>query len=661
MAGAEICGNKTDDNGNDLADEKDFICYYDPANNYGCAPSKIIWGCSGPDLYWGDTETGTSKYVGNMNGLTMYDITWGYDGKLYGINNGDRILWEINPNTAKVTMAGEFTDYYGINAMTSDAGGNIYIAGISFITGKYGIGKLNIATMQITTVVEFADDRLRSAGDLCFISGRLYLSCQGGKLAVINPGSGTIEVSDMIGAPTEESMGLISMGDGYLYICKLDKIYKLDPSTGKVDATPFFDFHSNQINFSGLSNYAESCNAPECKATLSIITLSDQPYCTGRGVVIKGKGNGIRGDVVYEWISPKGDTVRTNELRATTKGMYYLKYYGLTDFCGAKDSVFLDIAQSPQVDLGNDKILCEGTTIELIPQAGPDNINFSWRDGSTEPIYSVTVPGEYSIEVSNTCGYARDTLIVLGSSVPKVFIGADTAICPGSGITLSNAATKQSWDTYRWPDLSTGIGFTVNSPGIYWLESSNSCGVTKDSVLISFKDSCSCFPFYPAISLGQDLEICHYETANLSNAMHRDGFHYNWVTGSRDQNLKVKEPGIYWVDVSTYCGMLRDSVIINPKLAGCERNVFIPSAFTPNSDGRNDLFRPVIYGSPDSYEFTVYNRWGQLVFFTKDIKKGWDGKWEGAMQHSNVFVWSCRYKFSGESVIVKNGTVALIR
>jgi hypothetical protein len=81
--------------------------------------------------------------------------------------------------------------------------------------------------------------------------------------------------------------------------------------------------------------------------------------------------------------------------------MYYLKYYGVTDFCGAKDSIFLDIRQSPWVDLGKDIILCEGTNIELAPQANPDIINFVWQDRSTLPKYTVATPGEYFVEVSN--------------------------------------------------------------------------------------------------------------------------------------------------------------------------------------------------------------------------------------------------------------------
>ena len=72
------------------------------------------------------------------------------------------------------------------------------------------------------------------------------------------------------------------------------------------------------------------------------------------------------------------------------------------------------------------------------------------------------------------------------------------------------------------------------------------------------------------------------------------------------------------------------------------------------------MFKPMVFGIPDSYEFTIYNRWGQLVFYSKDTRKGWDGRIKGARQKSGVFVWNCRYKFSGEKSVFKKGSVMLI-
>jgi gliding motility-associated-like protein len=91
-------------------------------------------------------------------------------------------------------------------------------------------------------------------------------------------------------------------------------------------------------------------------------------------------------------------------------------------------------------------------------------------------------------------------------------------------------------------------------------------------------------------------------------------------------------------------------------------NIFVPSAFTPNNDGRNDLLKVKAYGIVSLDYFRVYNKWGQLVFSTKDISKGWDGLVNGIMQTTSVFVWMVRAKDEVTSdYIEKKGTVLMIK
>jgi len=88
---------------------------------------------------------------------------------------------------------------------------------------------------------------------------------------------------------------------------------------------------------------------------------------------------------------------------------------------------------------------------------------------------------------------------------------------------------------------------------------------------------------------------------------------------------------------------------------------YIPNAFTPNQDGKNNFFKPFIGGVVKQYQFTVYNRWGQIVFTTKDLRKGWDGNFGGIKQDGNVFVWMCTYQLDGLPAKTEKGTVVLIR
>lgn len=90
-------------------------------------------------------------------------------------------------------------------------------------------------------------------------------------------------------------------------------------------------------------------------------------------------------------------------------------------------------------------------------------------------------------------------------------------------------------------------------------------------------------------------------------------------------------------------------------------DIFVPTGFTPNADGKNDQLRPLVVGITKNYYFSVYNRWGQQVFLTTEIGKGWDGIFQGKAQASGAYVFLAEgTDFNGQKIIRK-GTVVLIR
>jgi gliding motility-associated-like protein len=90
--------------------------------------------------------------------------------------------------------------------------------------------------------------------------------------------------------------------------------------------------------------------------------------------------------------------------------------------------------------------------------------------------------------------------------------------------------------------------------------------------------------------------------------------------------------------------------------------IAVPSAFTPNNDGLNDYLYPLNAYKADKLEFKVYNRYGQLVFETKDWTKKWDGSINGEAQGTGTYVWTLRYinRDTGKNFFLK-GTTVLIR
>ena len=97
--------------------------------------------------------------------------------------------------------------------------------------------------------------------------------------------------------------------------------------------------------------------------------------------------------------------------------------------------------------------------------------------------------------------------------------------------------------------------------------------------------------------------------------------------------------GVYEIclDVSTINGCI-DQICKIVNVTG-ESNIYVPNAFTPNGDGINDIFKPEMYGiSNDGYEFLIFNRWGELIFNTEMKELGWDGRVNGSIVKSDVYV-----------------------
>jgi gliding motility-associated-like protein len=89
--------------------------------------------------------------------------------------------------------------------------------------------------------------------------------------------------------------------------------------------------------------------------------------------------------------------------------------------------------------------------------------------------------------------------------------------------------------------------------------------------------------------------------------------------------------------------------------------LYVPNAFTPNGDGRNDLFFPFPVGVKSLDYFQVYNRWGQLLFSTRTLGEGWDGRNAGNDQPAGVYIWQLRAVMEGDVEVKRQGTVVLIR
>jgi gliding motility-associated-like protein len=125
-------------------------------------------------------------------------------------------------------------------------------------------------------------------------------------------------------------------------------------------------------------------------------------------------------------------------------------------------------------------------------------------------------------------------------------------------------------------------------------------------------------------------------------------------------NIPVLDNGAYEAVVKDQNGCIAtrpfDIILLDDQ---CE--LTMPSGFSPNGDGRNDVFRPALYGNISQYQLQVFNAWGNLVFASNDPEDGWDGALNGRQQTGGTYVWMARYVDYKGTAKVKRGVVTMIR
>jgi gliding motility-associated-like protein len=136
------------------------------------------------------------------------------------------------------------------------------------------------------------------------------------------------------------------------------------------------------------------------------------------------------------------------------------------------------------------------------------------------------------------------------------------------------------------------------------------------------------------------------------------GFGLSDVT-SPNPMVTVTSDITYTVIASTPAGCKGEASVTIKVYEGPQ--IYVPTAFTPNGDGKNDVFKPFPVGISKYNYFRVFNRWGQVIYSTVNFNQGWDGTIGGKMQPTGTYVWMVEGITKENKKITKRGTVVLIR
>lgn len=243
---------------------------------------------------------------------------------------------------------------------------------------------------------------------------------------------------------------------------------------------------------------------------------------------------------------------------------------------------------------------------------------FTWN-GQT-----YTTSGLFTQTLINAAGC--DSIVTLELTIkPKAISLVDTTICQGQEYA----------------------GYTSSGTYMDTLIAANGCDSMITLILTVLRS--------PKPDLGIDKHLCPGDSLVLSPGQYDS---YLWQDSSNQSSFIVKQPGIFTVTVTDACGTGTDEIRITE--SACD--IWFPSAFTPNNDGKNDLFTVLGAVNLQEYHLKVYDRWGQSIFETNDYTKGWKGEKNGKLQSAGVYVWHCRLRKEDSSqTIFFKGTVILIR
>lgn len=318
---------------------------------------------------------------------------------------------------------------------------------------------------------------------------------------------------------------------------------------------------------------------------------------------------------------------------------------------------------------------CEGSTISPInsSQISTGTINgFHWNFGNgtsasqSQPAIVYNSSGNFQVKlaVSSSNGCISDTFstTVRISPLPLAQF-SNSAACLGNNIQFIDESRIPSGtiNSYSW-NFGDGTTKQTKDPTHIFRQE----GVYPVSLTVLSAEGCE-DRFNKTLQIksikafaGNDTIAIKGQPIQLRGS---GGSQYQWTPPLYLNNPNIQTPVAILDNDQTYTLKVTSSEgcialdEINIKVVK-EPGIYVPNAFAPN--GKNRFFRPILVGVKELYYFNIYNRWGQLVFSTNEIGKGWDGRINGVLQGAGTYVWSLKVKNHIGVVIQQNGNIILV-
>lgn len=404
----------------------------------------------------------------------------------------------------------------------------------------------------------------------------------------------------------------------------------------------------------------------------TVVILADTVICAGDSAQLSTNTTNA---LSYLW-SPSAGLSNANSaapVATPASSTQYIVTVKTQYGCIAKDSVNVTVNSLPALAAGTlDSLICIGNSTTLAATS-PTAVSYSWFPSlglddasSATPVAIPVNTTNYYVLAADINGCAAiDSVLVSVKPKPVFAVDPPTAgICTGESVVL----TASGGDTYTWFPSNTlsdpNNAITIATPNVTTtykvVITDNICAVT-DSVFTTVN-----MTSLSSIDVTKSNDVdCILGTSMLRAT---GGVTYNWFPNKYLSDSTIANPVAAPLETTTYYAQVTnaggctglDSVTVYVLKGSVENGYKLPTAFTPNNDGNNDCFGVRKWGTLANLDLSIYNRWGTLVFHSKNPSDCWDGMYKGQMQPPGAYVYQIRAQALCGTVYRK-GTVVLIR
>ena len=386
----------------------------------------------------------------------------------------------------------------------------------------------------------------------------------------------------------------------------------------------------------------------------------DQLICLGGTATITATGG-----TTYTWNNGLGAGA-SHTITSTTPGSVTYSVVGEdANGCQNTDEMVLTMDDLPTVDAGLNLEICAGESVTLTVTGTA--ATYAWDNGVVDGVSFIpTTSQTYTVVGTSTFGCVNQNQVeVIVNPVPSVtFTGTNLIGCapikPTFQATVSGANNTYLWE-FGDGQTSTDVMQTTHTyltPNCYDVKLT----VTTDKGCVNTFEMADFVCMYenPVAAFNftnPDLNSYTTTTGFTNNSLNGSTYVWDFDDGSPQSNLFAPthtfpspDPGSYAVmlTVTSPDGCL-DSVI---NIINVEQEIifYVPNAFTPDGDAFNENFKPVFTSGYDPFAYTmlIYNRWGEVIFETHDVKVGWDGTYNGDLSQDGTYSYTIKFKVAGK-------------